>query len=112
MSLCFVDVIGSLVWPTTEPTRSSVTLIWLRKPCRARRPAAAAPIGPLDAQRLLATDAVGARLDLLVALIEGRRGDLADQRLAALAQRIAQAREEAAPFFLGLGRAFRRSEQF
>jgi uncharacterized protein len=40
-------------------------------PTRASYEAAAlAPIGPLDAQRLLATDAVGARLDLLAGMLD------------------------------------------
>ena len=40
-------------------------------PARASYEAAAvAPIGPLDAQRLLATEAVGTRLDLLAAMLD------------------------------------------
>jgi hypothetical protein len=42
---------------------------------------ALAPLGPLDAQRVLGTDGVGERLDLVVALLEEEAVVLA-QRLA------------------------------
>jgi len=50
---------------------------WSVDPARASyEVAAVAPIGPLDAQRVLATDDVRTRLDLLGALLEERIDDL------------------------------------